>query len=500
MQYHHHPLQNVVFPVSKHQHRSIMIQQQRRLPRCYLILLVMGFAIHIGLLLLCCKSSLLVQQENDDVNIDWTPLINSQTSRTRQGINSKLQPKQFERILLRKMNHHHYHHHPRLVGLLNFTNLSLVSSVVPFDRWSTSMMPPPRRPEDKAHLAIQNFNTTRASTLTRNLQIQIIPTRSSRRKLFDEETCTMPMAKWHSNHFPTCNLLHDINILENEATLMGVGGRRVTYSISGHAVLRTILFHRAEFRQSEYEIQRTDAVISERLTSSPYVMNIFGYCGLSSLAELGDNKSTEWLEKLYFLEPIAKLRMAQQLTSALVDLHTTDDMDESTVVVRNLKPDNLLLVKGIIKMNDFDESILLRRNHTSQRACLFQLPQFLAREKPYQPPWKDGNLSVDVDLFSLGATIYAILNGENPYADLGSNHTAMVQQLEAGKLPRLRKEVMRRTDVATITMVHVFEQCFSQDPHRRPTAKQVLAALNEAAKQMRTKATLRIVASGLPES
>lgn len=47
-------------------------------------------------------------------------------------------------------------------------------------------------------------------------------------------------------------------------------------------------FHRLErdFLPEYYELHRRDAVAMERLTSSPYVMDVFGYCGQSALTEL----------------------------------------------------------------------------------------------------------------------------------------------------------------------------------------------------------------------
>ena len=43
---------------------------------------------------------------------------------------------------------------------------------------------------------------------------------------------------------------------------------------------------RRDFLPEYYELHRRDAVAMERLTQSPYVMDIFGHCGQSSLTEI----------------------------------------------------------------------------------------------------------------------------------------------------------------------------------------------------------------------
>ena len=41
-----------------------------------------------------------------------------------------------------------------------------------------------------------------------------------------------------------------------------------------------------DFLPEYYELHRRDAVSMERLSSSPYVMDVFGYCGQSAVTEL----------------------------------------------------------------------------------------------------------------------------------------------------------------------------------------------------------------------
>lgn len=43
-----------------------------------------------------------------------------------------------------------------------------------------------------------------------------------------------------------------------------------------------------EFKPEYYELHRRDAVAMERLTRSPFVVNVFGMCGNSALNELAD--------------------------------------------------------------------------------------------------------------------------------------------------------------------------------------------------------------------
>ena len=98
-----------------------------------------------------------------------------------------------------------------------------------------------------------------------------------------------------------------------------------------------------EFKSGDYEFVRMDAMVAERLTSSPRIYDIYGFCGLSILSEFfpyGDVEDQAVTGSGYLLSDKEheaeesnelksynefssedKLVMSLQMAEALADLH-----------------------------------------------------------------------------------------------------------------------------------------------------------------------------------
>ena len=78
---------------------------------------------------------------------------------------------------------------------------------------------------------------------------------------------------------------------DGSVNLLGKGWFRLTWKFSAQndksVVVKTLRYDR-EFYDEYYELHRRDAVAMERLSSSPFVMDIYGHCGQSALNELAD--------------------------------------------------------------------------------------------------------------------------------------------------------------------------------------------------------------------
>ena len=103
------------------------------------------------------------------------------------------------------------------------------------------------------------------------------------------------------------------------------------------------MYESIAFASGDYEFVRMDAMVAERLTSSPRIYDIFGFCGLSILSEFfphGDMEDvaisrgdgyllTEELQQDYLYELEAynnlsnehKLVVSLQMAEAMADLH-----------------------------------------------------------------------------------------------------------------------------------------------------------------------------------
>ncbi len=114
------------------------------------------------------------------------------------------------------------------------------------------------------------------------------------------------------------------------------------------------------------------------------------------------------------LAPELVARIGLALLYALTAAH------QAGVLHRDVKPGNVLLANdGRIMLTDFglatfDEAGL----HLTQTGVVYGSPQFIAPERAH-----DGSSSIAADLWSLGATMYAAVEGRSPYARSSSYAT-----------------------------------------------------------------------------
>jgi tRNA A-37 threonylcarbamoyl transferase component Bud32 len=113
-----------------------------------------------------------------------------------------------------------------------------------------------------------------------------------------------------------------------------------------------------------------DAFVMTRLISSPYVMGIYGYCGLSQVVEYGANGNIHDLVKVARetgedkLSPLDKLRIFVQIATAVADMHSLD------VTHNDLCCHQFILVDGVYRLSDFDFSEFVKRDRETNETCL----------------------------------------------------------------------------------------------------------------------------------
>ena len=99
-------------------------------------------------------------------------------------------------------------------------------------------------------------------------------------------------------------------------------------------VLKTLRIER-EFLDEYYELHRRDALAMERLTFSPYVLDIYGYCGQSAVNELANfgvegmgslEKIARSFRTIGDVEPVnkIKLQLASMVAAGVSHMHSVD--------------------------------------------------------------------------------------------------------------------------------------------------------------------------------
>ncbi|HEX7661642.1 MAG TPA: serine/threonine-protein kinase, partial [Pseudonocardiaceae bacterium] len=158
-----------------------------------------------------------------------------------------------------------------------------------------------------------------------------------------------------------------------------------------------------------------------------------------------------------------------QVASALAAAH------EAGIVHRDIKPANVLLGNsGVVKITDFGISRAVGDVTVTKTGLIAGTPAYLAPEVAY-----GRSPEAPSDVFSLGSTLYAAVEGEPPFGT-SENTLALLHNVAAGRiLPAQRAGVL--TDV--------LDRLLDPDPQRRPTAAQAAHWLDSIARGSRPNLT-----------
>jgi serine/threonine protein kinase len=100
-----------------------------------------------------------------------------------------------------------------------------------------------------------------------------------------------------------------------------------------------------------------DTIAMERLSSSNFVMTIYGNCGVSQIIELGECSLHDVIKLARThgdkLSTADKLRIAFQLASGIADVHSIDGSNVTSFAHNDLDPGQIILVDGVFKVSDF---------------------------------------------------------------------------------------------------------------------------------------------------
>lgn len=351
----------------------------------------------------------------------------------------------------------------------------------------------PSEPISKNSPKLDNFLDASAISEGEDHDIHALDKYAPKQYSVDFQRHCQPMKSWQTQSFPTCNSIHEV-VSSNpfELDYLGAGGWRYTFAHLTMTELVIKLFALEDHKDYEYdprsyEIHRVDALVSERLTASNFIMDIYGHCGLTSLYERGRRSLSEAAVAKKKLDLPTKFLYSYQVSKAVADMHGFDypTTMNSTVAHRDMKTDNIMIAgDGTAKLNDFNDSILRFWNVTSGTTkCPFYNPKFPLHwgngYKPVEmsaagyPPLEDS-----LDVFGLGGILYYILVGRNPYSDIKDKNERSRAML-AGQLPRIPEEytTAANSDDGLQTLIRLIQECMVLNPEDRPTAKYVMGQL-----------------------
>jgi eukaryotic-like serine/threonine-protein kinase len=157
------------------------------------------------------------------------------------------------------------------------------------------------------------------------------------------------------------------------------------------------------------------------------------------------------------LVPEAVASIGNQISSALAAAH------EAGVMHRDIKPGNVLLADdGTAKITDFGVSHAVGDPTVTAPGILVGTPAYLAPEVA-----QGGTASFASDVYSLGSTLYTVLEGNPPFG-IDDNAVALLHRVASGEIIP-----PRRCGALTPLLLHLLQR----DPQDRPTMRQAQAVL-----------------------
>ncbi|GAX14374.1 hypothetical protein FisN_11Hh169 [Fistulifera solaris] len=320
-----------------------------------------------------------------------------------------------------------------------------------------------------------------------------------------------PRAEWQTKSFPTCNNLHELQLhaalpevfkksmdLEEELTVLGEGWFRTTWRLDRRSydkdvpteslVLKTLRIER-EYKREYYELHRRDAVAMERLTRSPFVVDVYGACGNSAINELA-NFPYEGVQSLEVFNRrlrghdqtpqayLMKLKMATSVAVGLADVHGIDSDTVPTLAHYDINPRNVALFEGgKPKLNDFNIAEFLHYDPETNETCGFPA-------RLHEPWWRapeemnvtTNDILVDekVDVYALGNILFHTLTTHSPRGKMKPERLKEVRAIvAAGTPPVIPPPYDKTTDPAAVAIRHAIKLCFRADPKERATAAEI---------------------------
>jgi eukaryotic-like serine/threonine-protein kinase len=161
------------------------------------------------------------------------------------------------------------------------------------------------------------------------------------------------------------------------------------------------------------------------------------------------------------LKPEEAIQVGSQVASALAAAH------QAGITHRDVKPGNILIADdGAALISDFGISHALGDATLTSTGLIHGTPAFIAPEVA-----RGQEATFASDVFALGSTLYAALEGEPPFGR-DPNTIALLHKVAAGDFPPPQRAG---------PLTFLLEQMLSRDPADRPSMKDVAARLERLA-------------------
>mmetsp|Transcript_11570 Transcript_11570/g.24671 ORF Transcript_11570/g.24671 Transcript_11570/m.24671 type:complete len:548 (-) Transcript_11570:78-1721(-) len=302
----------------------------------------------------------------------------------------------------------------------------------------------------------------------------------------------VPMQKWQETSFPNCNLIHELDFRGKSTTsefeYYAKGGYNHIFWLNEYdkendpELVMKILQYGTSYSDRNFDRVRRDGLILERLTQSPYVLDIYGFCGFDVLTPYADggtlsHELSSWGRGRRDLSPRVRLKYAVEVAAGLADVHDIDKEGLSSVSHGDLKGGQYLFLDGVIKLGDFNRGRFLRRNSTApDKACTYTIGK---NDAAFRSPEEYEYLpqTSAIDVWALGSILYQLLTGKEVWHDTDTDKAQ--KYIRKGKLPRIDEKFLKSKDPVDVALREAINMCYIFDPKERAKASDVASFLRK---------------------
>ncbi|KAL3762560.1 hypothetical protein ACHAW5_007805 [Stephanodiscus triporus] len=246
----------------------------------------------------------------------------------------------------------------------------------------------------------------------------------------------------------------------------------------------------------------TEAIIMERLTKSPRIINIYGHCSSSTMVEVVpiefeeavvfdegflnhevvEKRNRDGLRPYNNFTSTEKLHFALEMAESLADLH---GYSEGIIVHDDVQMCQWLRTPdGHLKLGDFNRATIMSWNLLEGEYCKFNNGEGFSQ---YRAPeeYAARNLNEKIDIFSFGNNIYAMMTGLWNWYD-EEDDDVIQKKLIDGKLPFVDPRYKNRS-FAEKKLVELMEKCWIYNPDERISSFEAVEFLRDAVKDNKEK-------------
>lgn len=354
----------------------------------------------------------------------------------------------------------------------------------------------------------------------RDLELDLMDKDPLEEKFFHDEEldyqeCTRP--KWMWYYFPNCNSFHEIDNsrhYERDA-VSEMGDYYDSYYFSHgyyrdawmlepvdrreYLVLKMLRIAQHDFTAKAFTTVQRDAIVMERLTNSPYIVDMYGHCGASLMVQRIEHEiqedivpdgyiKQEELDDKYEVQPQnsystkEKLYFALAMAESLATLHGFQDgviVHDDVQLCQWLRTHDNRLVLG-----DFNRAEIMKWNGHKKEYCNYNNGYSFGN---YRSPeeYNGEDLDEKIDVFSFGNNVYALLTGLWPFYE-NEDDTFVQSKLLAGNTSFIDERYQSRS-YGEEKMVQLIDMCWKYKPEDRPDIFEIVEFLRIVYEKVQAK-------------